>query len=169
MVCRRFEMGELILTTTAILAVITAGALVGIDQLLKVWAANALAGGAIALIPGVLSLTYHENFGAAFGILQNQQFFLVGITSLVMLCGVVLLFSGWVKSMLLMWSIALVLGGGVGNLIDRVWRGYVVDYVYFEPINFPIFNFADSCVVVGTGLIMLYILFFEGKAKPGIR
>ena len=157
------------MTITAILAVITACILVGIDQLIKMWAESSLAQGAIQIIPGVLSLTYHQNFGAAFGILQNQKFFLVGITTLVMLCGVALLFSGWVKSRLLMWSMALVLGGGVGNLIDRVWRGYVIDYIYFEPINFPIFNFADSCVVVGTGIIMLYILFIDTKKKPGIR
>ena len=141
----------------------------GIDQLIKVWAVNNLAAGAIPIIPGVLSLTYHENFGAAFGILQNQKLFLVGITSLVMICGLIILFSGKIKSRLLIWSIALVIGGGVGNLIDRIWRGYVVDYIYFEPINFPIFNFADSCVVVGTGIIMLYILFADEKKKPGIR
>lgn len=141
----------------------------GIDQWIKLWAIDALAAGPIQLIPRVLSLTYHENYGAAFGILQNKQIFLISITSLVMLCGVVLLLSGKVKRRLLLWSIALVLGGGIGNLIDRIWRGYVVDYVYFEPINFPIFNFADSCVVVGTGLIMLYILFIEDRKKPGIR
>ena len=151
------------------MAVLTACGLVGIDQLIKVWAADHLAAGAIPIIPGVLSLTYHENFGAAFGILQNQKLFLVGITSLVMICGLILLFSGFINNRLLIWSIALVLGGGVGNLIDRIWRGYVIDYIYFEPINFPIFNFADSCVVVGTGIIMLYILFFEEKKKPGIR
>ncbi|MEG1687653.1 MAG: signal peptidase II, partial [Angelakisella sp.] len=50
-------------------------------------------------------------------------------------------------------------------LIDRVINGYVVDYIYFEPINFPIFNFADCCVVIGTGLLFVYLLFFDGKQK----
>ncbi len=70
-----------------------------------------------------------------------------------------------IRGPLLQTAVALILAGGVGNLIDRAFHpgGFVVDYIYFEPINFPIFNLADICVCIGTGLLALYILFVEGK------
>ena len=151
--------------TTAIWAVVAAAALVGIDQAFKAWASAGLAGGSIDLIPGVLSLTYHENFGAAFGILQNQRVFLVLMTLVIIAGACYLILSGKLYNRYLVWSVALILAGGVGNLIDRTFNGYVVDYIYFELINFPIFNFADCCVVIGTCLVVVYILFEDKFSK----
>ncbi len=140
--------------------------LIAADYLIKAWAYTELRPvGKIDIIPDVLSLTYHENYGAAFGILQNKQIFLVGVTSIIMLGIVVAVIMDKVKGNLLLTATSLVLAGGVGNLIDRVVRGFVVDYIYFEPINFPIFNFADCCVVIGTGLVMIYILFIDSKLQ----
>ena len=139
--------------------------LVILDQLIKQWAIGDLAGGSIELIPGVLSLTYHENYGAAFGIMQNMQPLLIGATILILLGVFVLICMGRIKGNLLVSSITLIVAGGIGNLIDRIVNGYVIDYIYFKLINFPIFNFADCCVVIGTGLMILYVLLDERKAK----
>ena len=62
-----------------------------------------------------------------------------------------------------MYTVLTAVAGGLGNLLDRIFRGFVVDYIYFVPINFPVFNFADICVVVGMILICIYIFFFEDK------
>ncbi|MEG0542238.1 MAG: signal peptidase II [Angelakisella sp.] len=143
------------------------GGLVAVDYFIKQWAALSLKPiTSIDLIPNVLSLHYHENFGAAFGILQQKRFFLIAVTAIVIvvLVGAILLKK--VQGTLMLSSLSLIIAGGLGNLIDRVMLGYVIDYIYFEPINFPIFNFADCCVVIGTGLLAIYILFIEGKDKP---
>ncbi len=145
----------------SIIATAVAALLVLCDQLIKQWAVATLTHGSITLISGVLSLTYHENYGAAFGIMQNMQIFLVTVTGIVILGMLFWMFTGRVKSKFMMWSLALVVAGGIGNLIDRVLNGYVVDYIYFELIDFPIFNLADCCVVIGTGLILIYVLFEE--------
>lgn len=143
--------------------------LVAGDQLIKGWAMEVLKpAGSIDLIPDVLSLYYHENFGAAWGILQGQRWLLLGVTG-VLLAGLLwALVTKRLRGPLLQTAVSLIRAGGVGNLIDRVFHagGYVVDYIYFEPINFPIFNLADICVCIGTGLLALYILFVEGKDRP---
>ncbi|RPF48558.1 signal peptidase II [Hydrogenoanaerobacterium saccharovorans] len=149
-----------------IIALITALVLIGVDQAIKQWALDTLAQvDTIPLIQDVLHLTYVENYGAAFSILQNKKWFLIGVTSLIAIGAIVLLLSKKLKSNLAIWSVALIIAGGVGNLIDRIGRGFVVDYVDFRLINFAVFNFADCCVVVGTILLAIYILYFEGKDK----
>ncbi len=148
--------------------IVVIAALAGIDQLLKYWVVGALAGGnQIDIIPGVLQLLYHENTGAAFGIFQEKRIILVGVTFVMLLALVFLIVSRKIKEKWIIWGLTLIAGGGIGNLIDRIFRGYVVDYIYFSPINFPVFNFGDCCVVVGTILIMYYILFLEEKRKKG--
>ena len=139
------------------------------DQLVKGWAMEALKPvGSIDLIPDVLSLYYHENFGAAWGILQGQRWLLLGVTGAILLGLLFALVTKRIRGPLLQTAVSLILAGGVGNLIDRAFHpgGFVVDYIYFEPINFPIFNLADICVCVGTGLLALYILFVEEKERP---
>lgn len=149
-----------------IIALITALILIGVDQAIKQWALDTLAQvDTIPLIQDVLHLTYVENYGAAFSILQNKKWFLIGVTSLIAIGAIVLLLSKKLKSNLAIWSVALIIAGGVGNLIDRIGRGFVVDYIDFRLINFAVFNFADCCVVVGTILLAIYILYFEGKDK----
>lgn len=146
------------------LSLLFMAALTGIDQLLKYWAVQALQPvQTIRLWPGVLHLEYRENRGAAFSILQNQTFLLVGVTSVVLLFLLGFLLSGRVQSRMLTATFSLILAGGFGNLIDRIFRGYVVDYIYFVPINFPVFNLADCCVVIGTGLLLLYFLVIEPR------
>ena len=147
-------------------ALIVAAALVGLDQLVKAWAYAGL-DERITVIPGLFYLTYLENTGAAFGLFQGRAFVL-GLVSIVILAFVLyLLLSGKAKGRVLIWGLCLVLAGGVGNLIDRLARGFVIDYLDFSALfGFPIFNLADCFVVVGTVLMMVHILFFEGKKKP---
>jgi signal peptidase II len=151
-----------------ILYLLLAGVLVAADQLIKMWAQEVLKPVvSIDIIPNVLSLYYHENFGAAWGILQGQRWLLLGVTGIVLIGLLAALMLKKFKGPLLQTAVALILAGGVGNLLDRALHtgGYVVDYIYFEPINFPIFNLADVCVCIGTGLLAIYILFVEGKKK----
>lgn len=117
--------------------------------------------GEIPLIKNVFHLQYLENRGAAFGILQNKVIFLV-ILSIVI---ATILFIGLYKipfnrhySMLIL-SLMLIGSGAIGNMIDRLYRGFVVDFLYFKLINFPIFNVADCYVVVGAILAIILLLF----------
>lgn len=145
--------------------------LVGADQLIKLWASQSLSAvGSIPVIDGVFAFSYVENRGAAFGILQDQRWIFIVLTILVILAAIWLLFSGRVNRWMVRIPIILALAGGIGNLIDRIFHGYVVDMFYFELIDFAVFNFADVCVVVGCIWLVLSILFvpdairWRGKA-----
>ena len=124
---------------------LAAAALIGIDQAIKLWATNVLQPvGAMPLIPHVVELRFVLNPGMAFSLLSGKQLFLIIAT-----------------------SIALILAGGIGNLIDRVLNGVVVDYINLLFMQFAVFNFADICVCVGVGLWVLEIFLEElhGGAK----
>ena len=147
---------------------IIAAALVGVDQLIKFWAENTLQQvGSIPVIENVFHLTYVQNFGAAFSSMQNQRLLLVGLTSVMLVVILVLLVMRKIRSPWLVASFSLILAGGLGNLIDRIFRqgGYVVDLFDFCLIHFPVFNIADICVCCGTGLLILYLLFIERRER----
>ena len=150
------------------LSLAAAAVLVGIDQWLKAWAtANLLPVGAMPLIPGVVELRYSLNQGMAFSLLWGQQGFLIAVTSLALLALTVYLFCRRPPlAERIAWT--MVLGGGVGNLIDRVAAGQVVDYINLQFIDFAIFNFADICVTGGIALLFIAILAGELRAgkKP---
>lgn len=133
-----------------------------IDQLLKIWVIRSLMPiGRFEVISGLFYLTYVENRGAAFGILQGKTVLLAGLTGVVLIALAVLILSGKLNRFLNR-SLTLVLAGGVGNLFDRLVRGYVVDYLDFSAIfGFPVFNFADCCVVVGTVLVLCAIVWSD--------
>jgi len=149
---------------TKYIALGVAALFIVLDQWIKVWAHESLS--QIPVISGVFYLTYLENSGAAFGIFQGRAFALA-LASLVVLGAIfVMLLSGRIKDRALIWGFSLIFSGGVGNAIDRLTRGFVVDYLDFSALfGFPIFNFADCLVVVGTLLVVVYILFLE-KKKP---
>jgi len=119
-------------------------------------------GMSIPVIPQVFHITYILNAGAAFGILENQQWFfiLIGLA--------VLGAAAWFYSCLqrenacIRYGVSLLLGGAAGNLIDRIFRGSVVDFFDFR--IWPVFNIADIAIVVGVGCI-IYSLLFETKEK----
>lgn len=97
----------------------------------------------------ILNFTYVENTGAAFSFLQGHRLFLIITTSLLVTGVLIFLLTDRLKSKLMIAALTLVVAGGAGNLIDRVFYGFVVDFIDFEIINFAIFNFADICVVTG--------------------
>lgn len=137
--------------------------IIALDQFSKYLAIVHLKGQAsIPLIQDVFHLTYAKNTGAAFSILQGNQVFLKGVTGVVMIVLAIYFYKAIHKKgqILMKLSLAFILAGGVGNFIDRVRLGYVVDYFDFNLINFAIFNVADSFVVVGT-CILGYLLIFD--------
>lgn len=146
-----------------LLSVAGAALLVVIDQLIKQWATAVLQPlGALTILPGVVELRYFLNDGMAFSILAGKQTLLIGMTSLMLLCVFLLLLlrkmGPWER---ISWT--LILGGGVGNLIDRVVSGVVVDYVNFLFVNFAVFNFADICITTGVVMLMLWVLYDSYK------
>ncbi len=120
----------------------------------------------VPLIDGILNLTLIHNYGAAFSILQNRQIILIPIT-LIVSAVILWLMTKNIKSghwtMLL--SFALIFSGGIGNLIDRIRLGYVVDYLEIKFFRFPVFNIADMAVVIGSIVLVIYIMFIELKTK----
>lgn len=142
--------------------------LIVIDQLLKNWAFTELqAIGTIPLIQNVLHLTYSENRGAAFSILYGKTELLMVVNMLLLLFLLYLLLSKKLTHPFAVFSTTLIISGGAGNMIDRFIRegSFVVDYIDFRLINFAIFNFADICVVCGVFLLLLYIVFIDGKEE----
>ena len=133
------------------------------DQLTKMLAVSRLQGqDAIPIIPKVLELLYVENRGAAFGILNGKQWVFYIITIVVMLG--ILLFVGMLpreKKYLPAGLVCLLIfGGAIGNFIDRVRQAYVVDFIYFMPIDFPVFNVADIFVTCGCLFMVVLFLFY---------
>lgn len=151
-----------------LLLVLAITALVALDQLTKFWAVRFLSGGeTVSLWDGVLELCYSENTGIAWGLLQDRRWLVVVATGLMLTFLLVVLLSGRFRtSKLVSLGGVLMLAGGVGNLVDRLLLGYVVDFIhYYKWFDFPIFNVADCCVTVGAVLILVYFFFFGSKEK----
>lgn len=150
---------------------IFAAALVALDQFTKVWAASTfpLNGPSVPLGLG-FHFTYTRNIGAAFGILQHGETttLLLGILSAVVTVAltVYLWRRGRTLSRVQLSAFTLILAGAAGNMIDRFAFGYVRDFIHFylPNFNFPVFNVADSCVVIGAGLLILSSFFERPKA-----
>lgn len=115
----------------------------------------------------VFSLTQIRNQGAAWSMMEGKKWFLIGLPVLVCCAGVGYMIwlsrKGKARRIDLI-SLTLLISGGIGNLIDRIRLGEVIDYILFEPVDFPIFNFADICVVIGAFLFCIAML-TEDKAK----
>ncbi|MCM1166117.1 MAG: signal peptidase II [Lachnospiraceae bacterium] len=147
-----------------------AALLVGLDRLTKYTvSANMELGDTIHIIKfgdtEVLNVYYCLNNGAAFSQLKGHKWFLIAITSVVIVGLLYLMLSKRVKRPVYVAAIGLILGGGVGNLIDRLFNdGLVVDFIDFRLINFPIFNVADICAVCGTVLLFIVAAVDEIKS-----
>nr|WP_272879138.1 signal peptidase II [Clostridium sp. Cult2] len=133
------------------------------DQVTKFAAVKYLKGkGPYIIIENFFQLCYVENLGAAFGILQNKKIFFVIVTSIVIICIVFFLVKNSHNiNQLLKIGLVMLLGGAIGNLIDRIRLGYVVDFISFKlgkGYDFPVFNIADIFIVSGTFLVMSLIL-----------
>ena len=145
-------------------------ALLGADQLIKYWTVEHLAlGESAAFWPGVMRLTRVHNYGAAWSSFSGQTAALAVVTVLLMAAVAYLLVRRIVRHPLGVIAGLMILAGGVGNLIDRLFRGYVVDMFHVLFMEFAVFNVADICVVVGGFAAVIYYLFFyeklEGRPK----
>jgi len=118
----------------------------------------------IPIINNIFHITYAQNFGASFSILQNQRYFFIAIGSVtiaILICVIIRYYKRFDKVLLL--SLSLITGGAIGNLIDRIRLGYVVDFLDFR--IWPVFNIADSSIVCGSFLLILYILWIEPRKQ----
>ena len=139
--------------------------LVGIDQLSKILALKYLKSvESIPIIQNMFHLTYVENRGAAFGMFQNNQIIFVIVALIASIYGLYYLHKNKVN-ILGKVSILLIISGALGNLIDRVRLGFVVDYFDFRIIWEYVFNIADIFVVLGTILLCIYILFYDDNKE----
>ena len=145
------------------LFVFLAALIVLADQFFKGWiVANITLGGELAFIPGLLQLTYVQNTGAAFSSFEGQQWLFALI--FVIFTGLII-WEYYKKSMgfttFERWCIAAIYGGGLGNMIDRVRMGYVVDMIETTFIEFPVFNVADCFITCGCILLMAHLILFH--------
>ena len=142
-----------------IMALLCAGGLILLDQISKfLIKSNFLLNQSEPVIGCVLNFTYIHNEGAVGGILAGHPWVFNTITIVVVLAGLALLIARRLKYKLLIWADALIVAGGIGNLIDRLTLGYVVDFIDVQFIDFFVFNLADCCVVIGTGLMLLHFV-----------
>ena len=126
-----------------------------LDQLIKIIIKSKIFNSSIILIPHVLNLTYVQNTGAAFGIGSNSTSMFVAVN--VVIIG--LITKKEELSKLILIALHLVLAGGIGNLIDRIARGFVIDYIDISPlIKYPVFNLADIFVVIGCLIIAAFLV-----------
>ncbi len=148
------------------LMIMTAGILLIVlaDQLTKLAVIGSMSlGQSIPVIDGFFHITYIKNTGAAFGLFA-QHTALLAVVTVILMAGV-LFFCVKKKQMLgrfVVFCIMLMIGGGIGNMIDRIFRGYVIDFLDFKVWN-PIFNVADVFVCTGCILIIIYVLFVDGR------
>ncbi len=147
---------------------LTALFIIILDQITK-WliVKNMYIGESIPVIDDFLYITSHRNRGAAWGILQGQMWFFYVITVIVIIGLIYYLHKAAKGKMLLGISLAFMLGGAIGNFIDRVFRKEVVDFIhsYIFSYNFPVFNIADSALVIGVGLLMIQMIREERQSK----
>ena len=149
-----------------VILAVAALALIGIDHLTKYLAVRFLMPlDTFPIIQGVLHLTYAENTGAAFSMFRGQAWLLSGVTAVVLALLAVVIVKKMFPARLSMIALTMIFAGGVSNLIDRVFRHYVVDFIDFRLINFAIFNFADMCVSIGCALFILSLLIIETKKR----
>ena len=146
---------------TTIIAVI----LIAVDRITKNWAAQALASGDIAVIDKVLYFRYTENTGVAFSMFSDNRWVLVGITSVMLIVALAFFLSGKIKDKLELFALSLIIAGGVGNLIDRLSLGYVIDFIDVRIINFAIFYVADMCITIGAILVSIAAFAAEKRQK----
>ena len=146
-----------------ILGIIAIVVLVSLDQFVKYLTVTHLMLKPIVLIENVFELTYVENKGAAWSILENQIWFFILMTVIILALIAYAFYKKMIYTKLGQISLVLICAGAIGNLIDRITHGYVIDMFSFKLINFPVFNVADICIVCGGILFVYYMMFQHDK------
>ena len=140
--------------------------LVAIDQIIKYFVElNLRPISTKPFIPGFLQLHYHQNDGAMMGFLEGNITAVTVMSLVCMLALLVVLFTDIIKTKLDYICFVIIAAGGIGNIIDRIFRGYVVDYIEYLFVDFYIFNFADCLITVGAFLMIFYQIYLIAKEK----
>ncbi|MFO3664786.1 signal peptidase II [Anaerococcus sp. ENR0831] len=114
----------------------------------------------------LVNFTYLENRGAAFGILQDSRLFFIILTLVIVAALVYYFVKNYKKNhKILNIALAMIISGAIGNFYDRLFQGYVVDFIEFAFVKFPVFNIADIFVTLGSFLMIIYLIFFEESEK----
>lgn len=143
------------------ISLIIGAVLVIIDQIIKYFVSAYLQPvGSINVIDNLFSLVYVENRGVAFGMFSGMHWVFIALTSVLLAIIIFYMFKKRPKGRFFYICVALIVGGGVGNLIDRIFYGYVIDYISLSFFP-PVCNFADYCITAGTILLVIYLLFFS--------
>lgn len=133
--------------------------LIIVDQIIKLLAFNFLKNNnSIIFINNILNFTYVENKGASFGVFSENRTFLILLTFVIIFFILFILKKDYFKNKFINLFLILILSGGISNLIDRIFRGYVIDYIDISFINFPVFNFADCLIFIGGFFSCIFIL-----------
>lgn len=120
--------------------------------------------GTVKVFGDILKLTYVENRGVAFGMFQGMQWIFIAVTVIMLFLIIFYMFKKRPQGKLVYIASALIIGGGIGNLIDRIYYGFVIDYLSFSFFP-PVCNFADYCITIGVFLLAVYLLFFTDSFK----
>ena len=124
----------------------------------------------INVISGILSFTYIKNSGAAWGIFSGGRYFFIIFTALVLIALTFVIIKKRTANKIFNLAISLIYAGAIGNFLDRIFRhGNVVDMIKLDFINYPVFNFADCCVVIGAVLLCVYIVFYYDAYKANLK
>lgn len=139
------------------LYIVLAATVILLDQFTKILVLEKIGNGTLTVINGIFNLTLVHNTGSAFGMFRDEKFLFLIITPLIVLAVITYSMLQKNKSSLLMICTSLIAGGAIGNYIDRLRLGYVVDFLDFKV--WPVFNVADSCIVIGSILMLVYVLY----------
>lgn len=155
---------------SVLISFISIAVLTAADQLIKlVVERNLQPIGTAEFINGFIGWNYVRNTGAAFGSFSQSTTLLTVVTGAVILAGIILIATKKIKSKFYLTCAVLIISGGLGNLIDRIFRGYVVDFIDVQFTDFAVFNFADILVTVGSIALMVYVIvdIFRDRKKSG--
>lgn len=155
---------------SVIISLISIAVLTAADQVIKFFVERFLAPvGTAEFINGFIGWNYVRNTGAAFGSFSDNTVLLSVVTGAVLLAGIVLIAMKKVKSKFCLVCAVMIISGGLGNLIDRVLKGYVVDFIDLQFMDFAVFNFADILVTVGAFALMFYVIadIFRDRKNSG--
>ena len=150
-----------------VLMALGAVVMVGLDQLTKYWTVqNIPLGEQVPVWPGVFHLTHFRNTGMAFSMLEGGRWIFLTLTAVVLALLIAAVVKKWLRHPLALAAVVFIVGGGLGNMIDRALYGYVVDMIEVEFMRFAVFNVADSFVCIGAALLVIWAIFFDKKKKP---
>ncbi len=155
---------------SVVISLISIAILTAADQIIKFFVERDLQPiGSADFIDGFIGWSYVRNTGAAFGSFSQSTAMLSVVTGAVILAGLVLIVTKKIKSKFYLTCAVMIISGGLGNLIDRIAKGYVVDFINVEFTDFAVFNFADILVTCGSIALMIYVIadMFRDRKKKG--